>query len=75
MSRLSQVRAGSTGYLHALNCPRSFRRRLMELGMLPGTPIRLVRRVAVGDLVEIECRGCHLTLRLSDADEVLVELV
>jgi Fe2+ transport system protein FeoA len=47
----------------------------MELGMLPGTPIRLVRRVAVGDLVEIECRGCHLTLRLSDAEQVLVELV
>jgi ferrous iron transport protein A len=46
----------------------------MELGMLPGTPVRLVRRVAVGDLVEIECRGCYLTLRLSEAEQVLVEL-
>lgn len=74
MSRLSQLRAGATGHLHALDCPRSFRRRLMELGLLPGTPVRLVRRVAVGDLVEIECRGCHLTLRLSEAEQVLVEL-
>jgi Fe2+ transport system protein FeoA len=46
----------------------------MELGLLPGTSVRLVRRVAIGDLVEIECRGCHLSLRLSEAEQVLVEL-
>ena len=74
MSRLSQLRAGTIGQLRSLDCPRSFRRRLMELGLLPGTPIRLVRRVTVGDLVEIECRGCHLSLRLSEAEQVLVEL-
>jgi len=74
MSRLSQLRAGTTGQLHSLDCSRSFGRRLMELGLLPGTPVRLVRRVAVGDLVEIECRGCHLSLRLSEAERVLVEL-
>ena len=74
MSRLSQLSAGTTGQLHSLDCSRSFRRRLMELGLLPGTPVRLVRRVSVGDLVEIECRGCHLSLRLSEAEQVLVEL-
>ena len=74
MSRLRQLRAGTTGQLHSLDCPRSFRRRLMELGLLPGTPVRLVRRVTVGDLVEIECRGCHLSLRLSEAEQVLGEL-
>jgi len=45
----------------------------MELGLLPGTEVRLVRRVAVGDLVEIECRGCHLSLRLREAEKVLVD--
>ena len=74
MSRLSQLSAGATGQLHSLGCSRSFRRRLMELGLLPGTSVRLVRRVAIGDLVEIECRGCHLSLRLSEAEQVLVEL-
>jgi ferrous iron transport protein A len=45
----------------------------MELGLLPGTEVRLVRRVAVGDLVEIECRGCHLSLRMGEADKVLID--
>ena len=45
----------------------------MELGLLPGTEVRLVRRVSVGDLVEIECRGCHLSLRLSEAERLFVD--
>jgi len=73
MSPLSQLSPGTTGLLLSLNCSRSFRRRLMELGLLPGTRVRLVRRVTVGDLVEIECRGCHLSLRLSEARQVLVD--
>lgn len=62
-----------TGRLRSLDCSRSFRRRLMELGLLPGTEVRLVRRVAVGDLVEIECRGCHLSIRMTEADKVLID--
>ena len=73
MSPLSQLNPGMTGRLHSLDCSRSFRRRLMELGLLPGTEVRLVRRVAVGDLVEIECRGCHLSLRMREADKVLID--
>jgi len=73
MSPLSQLQPGSTGTLRALDCSRSFRRRLMELGLIPGTEVRLVRRVSVGDLVEIECRGCHLSLRLSEAERLFVD--
>jgi GTPase involved in cell partitioning and DNA repair len=39
----------------------------MELGFLPGTSVRLVRRVGVGDLVEFEVRGSHISLRGSEA--------
>lgn len=73
MSPLSQLQPGSTGTLRALDCSRSFRRRLMELGLIPGTEVRLVRRVSVGDLIEIECRGCHLSLRLSEAERLFVD--
>ena len=73
MSPLSQLRPGTTGTLRSLECSRSFRRRLMELGLLPGTEVRLVRRVAVGDLIEIECRGCHLSLRFAEAQKVMVD--
>lgn len=74
MTRLSDLHAGDTGLLCAMECSPALRLRLMELGFLPGAPVRLVRRVAVGDLIEIECRGCHLSLRLSEAEQVMVDL-
>ena len=73
MTPLPHLPVGSTARIVQLEGERSFRRRLMELGLLPGTPLRLVRQVAVGDLVEIEVRGCHLSLRRSEADRLLVE--
>ena len=73
MSPLSQLQPGSTGTLRALDCSRSFRRRLMEMGLLPGTKLRVVRRVEVGGLVQLEVRGCQISLRLSEAEQLLFE--
>jgi len=50
--------------------PRSFRRRLMEMGLLPGTPVRVLRHNRVGGLVEFEVRGCAMSLRSSEAAHV-----
>lgn len=47
--------------------------RLREMGVLPGTPITLVRVAPLGDPIEIKVRGYHLTLRKSEAEHVLVE--
>ena len=73
MTRLSDLPAGSTVSLVEVGGDRAFRRRLMELGLLPGTRLRLVRRVDIGDLLELEVRACHLSLRRSDARLVLVD--
>ena len=67
MTSLVDVSVGTTGLLERIGGERSFRRRLMEMGLLPGTPIRVVRRGALEGLVEVEVRGCHLTLRASEA--------
>ena len=45
----------------------------MELGLLPGTEVRLVRRVSVVAVAEKESRGCHLSLRLSEAERLFVD--
>lgn len=64
---LHVLRPGEHAVLAEVGGERSFRRRLMELGFLPGTTVRLVRRVLVGDLVELEVRGAHISLRGSEA--------
>lgn len=73
MFRNSQIRPGQSARLLHVGGDRSFRRRLMELGFLPGTPVRVVRHVPVGDLVEFEVRGGHISLRASEAIALVFE--
>jgi ferrous iron transport protein A len=42
-------------------------RRLMELGLVPGTRITLVRRAPLGDPIEFSVRDVRLSLRRSEA--------
>ena len=46
---------------------RSFRRRLLELGVLPGTTIRKTKVAPLGDPVELEVRGRRLSIRRAQA--------
>lgn len=74
MSRpLPDLVPGQTARLAQVGGERSFRRRLMELGFLPGTLVRLVRRVDIGDLLEFEIRGGHISLRRSEASQIFFE--
>ena len=47
--------------------------RLREMGLLPGTPVTLIRTAPLGDPLEIKVRGYHLTLRKSEAEHIVVE--
>lgn len=49
-------------------------RRLRDMGLVAGTPIRVIGRAPLKDPVEIKLRGYNLTLRNSEADHILVEL-
>ena len=53
---------------------RGFRRRLMELGLVPGTAVRVVNIAPLGDPMELEVRGCRLSIRKNEAEVVRVRL-
>lgn len=72
MATLDDIDVGSSMTLVSLNGARTLRRRLMELGLLPGTQIRLVRRNHVGGFVEVEVRRSRVSLRLSEARNLQV---
>lgn len=74
MLPLSDLSPDSEARLVTLDGDRSFQRRLMELGFLPGTAVRMVRRVPLGGLIELEVRCCRVTLRLSEARRVRVRV-
>jgi Fe2+ transport system protein FeoA len=70
MMTLKQMRTGSSAILSEIRADRTFRRRLMEMGLLPGTPVRLMRRVEVGGLVQLRVRGCSVSLRVNEAERL-----
>ena len=47
-------------------------RRLLDLGVLPGTHVRVIRRAPMGDPVVYELRGYRLCLRRSESAHVFV---
>jgi len=49
--------------------------RLKELGMVPGTKIRMMRYAPLGDPMELELRGYRLSIRREDAEKIWVRKI
>jgi ferrous iron transport protein A len=69
---LTSVTLGTTVTVAEIKLPPEQRPRLMEMGLLVGTPVELVRFAPMGDPVEIKVRGYHLTLRKHEAEQIWV---
>ena len=69
---LTSLPPGSAGKVTEIKVVN--RARLMEMGLLVGTPVELVRFAPLGDPVEIKIRGYHLTLRKHEAEQIFVSL-
>lgn len=59
--------------LRAITGARGYRRRLMELGFVPGTELRIVRRSGPGGVIEVAVRGGRVSLRAAEAQVLEVE--
>ncbi len=47
-------------------------RRLMEMGIVPGAPVRVIKSAPLGDPIEIRVRGYNLALRRSEAQAITI---
>ena len=71
---LTSVTLGTTATVAEIKVPPQSRPRLMEMGLLVGTPVELVRFAPLGDPVEIKVRGYNLTLRKQEAEQIWVKV-
>lgn len=70
---LDQLKIGAGARISRVGGSGALRRRLLDMGLTPGTRI-LVRKVApMGDPIEVRLRGYELTLRLDDARNIDIE--
>lgn len=52
---------------------KAYRKRLLAMGLTPGTEFSVTRFAPMGDPVEIKLRGFALTLRKNEADILVIE--
>ena len=74
MKRLSQIKQGKIVRIVSFEDNDLFI-KLMEMGCLPGEKVVLEQIAPLGDPVSISVAGYTLSLRLNEAEEIIVELI
>ena len=69
---LVSLPVGARGVIVAVRAGDAIGQRLLDLGLVPGTPILLLRRAPLGDPSVYELRGYQLCLRRTEAERVRV---
>lgn len=71
---LDELKIGAEAVIERVGGERSFRRRILELGLLPGATVRVLRVAPLGDPLELWSRGAKLSIRRQEAKEILVAI-
>lgn len=72
MSTLARLPLRQLARIERIGGEGAFRRRLLELGFLPGVEVRVLGVAPMGDPLDIEVRGCRFSLRRAEADAIAV---
>ena len=70
---LKELGAGRTATILKVGGGGALRQHLLDMGVIPGAEVKVLKYAPMGDPVEIQIHGYSLTLRLSDADRIEVE--
>ncbi|HAG10113.1 MAG TPA: iron transporter FeoA [Desulfotomaculum sp.] len=70
---LKDLVPGDTARIKAVNGNSSIRRRIVEMGLLPGVELMMERYAPLGDPIEVKSQGFHLSLRKEEADTIILE--
>ncbi len=73
MKTLKDVAVGETVIVKRLRGKGSTRRRMMDMGIIKGVPIRVIKVAPLGDPVEVSVKSYQLSFRLVDAEMIEVE--
>jgi ferrous iron transport protein A len=72
-NQLARVPLRTLCIVKSVGGARAVRRRLLELGLVPGTPVTVVGVSPLGDPLELEVRGSRLSIRKKEAFAIEVE--
>ena len=72
-STLKDTPIGERVRVVRLNVEGSLRQHLLDMGLIPGTDVSVVKYAPMGDPIELLLHGYKLTVRRADAEHILVE--
>jgi Fe2+ transport system protein FeoA len=70
---LKDLKTGETGHVLTVGGEGALRRRLLDMGITPGTSVTVKKAAPMGDPIDIMLRGYVLSLRLEDAGRIEVK--
>ncbi|MGI8786363.1 MAG: FeoA family protein [Pyrinomonadaceae bacterium] len=72
---LTNLPIGEKARVVAVNGKNAIAKRLMEMGVVPGVLVRVVKSAPFGDPLEISVRGYHLAMRKNEAEIIEVQIL
>ena len=72
---LSDMEPGQEGVINKVRGSGQIHRRLLDMGLVPQTEVKVERVAPLGDPIEIKVKGYHLSLRKEEAANIYVEVV
>lgn len=73
--KLSEMSVGESGLVTRVTAEGRIKRRLFDMGVTPGAEVYVRKRAPLGDPIEVNIRGYELTLRDSEAETVIMEVL
>ena len=70
---LAHLSIGTEARVISVSGVGALARRLLEMGVVPGTPVRVVKAAPLGDPLEVRVRNCHIALRRNEAATIAVQ--
>ena len=72
MTTLRELKPGESGRIEEVGGEGALRQHFLDMGLIPGCDVTVVKLAPMGDPMELMIRGYELTLRLDDAAQIRV---
>ena len=70
---LDKLKTGESAVIKAVGGEGALRLRFLDMGLIPKTKVKMLKRAPMGDPLDIVLRGYELTLRIEDAKNIEIE--
>ncbi len=68
--RLNELKTGQSARIERVGGEGALRQHFLDMGVIPGAEVTLVKLAPLGDPMELRIHGYELTLRLADAEKI-----